>query len=202
MAGETSDQFFCYPAGLPSSVLQCCGFHDDPNSNPCDLLTVPDFGVSSWCPTGDCISDCQNLTSLYYLPVSFDPSQGDQAMFFYNACLNLPTVYGFFKQGLLSAAYNGSLSGYFPDTVSVEALQTITSAVTHCLITTCDQSRDSQACTELCSPSNLLINSTTPSFNGVSECLYFLCTDYNGHGGVPYANSDIVGIGVRQKSRS
>ena len=194
MAGRQSpDPFYCKWSQIPEEDIECCSLSSNSSIYPCSLLTPE----KSWCLTGDCIQDCQNLTSLYYLPANFEGAGYTTAEDLYNDCLNLPTVYGYFKQGLLPANYTDSISRYFPPTISDTDLQGITSSVTHCLITTCDNARDHGACNSLCPPVQLLINSTTPSFDGVSNCLQTLCNGIgSGFDGLPYANSDIVGIGV------
>ena len=197
MDNSPQDSLFCIYAGIEVDSKACCRFHDSPQSYPCNYLNGLD-----WYQSGNCVQDCQSLDLLYNLPVLFDSTQSTATVNLYNTCLNLPLVLGYLKQGLhplgsVATDYSQSLEHYFPLGTTDTELQNITSAVTHCLINSCDQARDTAACFTACSPANLLVNSTTPSFDGVSACLGILCANDNNV--LPYANSDIIGIGVCHK---
>lgn len=190
MSASGKDPFFCVNAG--SIEILCCGLHDSPDSYPCNILNSSSF-ANDVCPSLNCVNDCQNLDALYGYSPLFGAIEPQRTSNLYNLCLNLPVVYDYFKQGILDPAYSQFFENNVPLGATRSDLQGITSAVTHCLLGTCDQARDSTACSSKCSPVAMLINSTTPSFQGVSDCLETLCA---GSRSLPYANSDIIGIGV------
>jgi hypothetical protein len=49
-------------------------------------------------------------------------------------------------------------------------------------------------CREPCSSVNMLINNTSPNIEGINKCLFSLCE--GGFNSLPYADADVVGIGV------
>ena len=71
----------------------------------------------------------------------------------------------------------------------------VTSAVTDCLSSTCRNSRGKDDCYDsYCSPAMLLANSTTPNITAINRCLHKLC--HSGDDALPYADADVIGIGV------
>lgn len=185
------DAWFCSEPGLTFNSSQCCRLHDA--SDSCTFFR----DVPSFCDDGSCVRACQDVGRLYTAPLTSETTKSPDINLF-TICLNLPSVIGYFRQGLLPLGagedgYAQSVHQSFPVNTTDAELQNVTSAVTHCLVSSCDQARDATTCSHACSPASLLINSTTPSVSGLSSCLSTLCRSV---GGLPYANSDVLGIGV------
>ncbi|KAI1618604.1 hypothetical protein EDD37DRAFT_274140 [Exophiala viscosa] len=109
-------------------------------------------------------------------------------------CVALPALYGYHLQGLIPSDVMSQISPALSN-ATVTDMMNIVDATTHCLLSTCDQARNSSICEADCSPTSLLVNSTTPSMEGISKCLSTLC----GGSLAPallFANADIAGIGV------
>lgn len=194
-----TDAFYCYPLGSPDSI-RCCTLESvstDTNSL-CDLDIYPDLVTSSPCSTGDCVHDCQDLDLLYSLYTSISKTGSLLNVELYSFCVGIPNMYAYLNQGLMPPNVTDKITKLLP-AVTQDDLLNITNSLTHCLIGTCDQARDSTACRQPCSPASLLVNSFTPSIRGISHCMEALChTDWSLPitSSLPFANSDIAGIGV------
>lgn len=85
-----------------------------------------------------------------------------------------------------------SAQSFIPPSTEYD-LQMVSNDVSRRLSETCEKSTDSSRCTWECSPAQLLLNSTTPRLAGPYQCLKTIC---QGGIGLPFANQDVVGIGV------
>lgn len=186
-----ADATVCFWLGDPNNPL-CCSFSSDGLSSSCFNWTDPDY---IQCPSGDCLHDCKNV-SLLYQPPSMDANGGSN----YDVCLGLPVLYGYHTQDLIPSNVMSQINPSLSNATSND-MMAITDAVTHCLLSTCDQARDSSICKAACSSTSLLINSTTPSMEGINACLVTLCGSSPLTSALPFANADIAGIGVSDHDR-
>ncbi|KAF2678340.1 hypothetical protein K458DRAFT_423276 [Lentithecium fluviatile CBS 122367] len=148
------------------------------------------------CPNGDCMVDCANVTNIYQSILQNKAYEGDGSgpIRRYRTCANVPAVAGYLEQGILNENIKSTIGNFEPNNAPDEGLKAVTSAVTECLTFTCRNARNKTDCKEPCSAVNMLINNTMPNIEGVNDCLSSLCKgDYNS---LPYAEADIVGIGV------
>ncbi len=177
---SSPDAFFCqfklFEGCLSASQFVSLGFHNV-------------------CPSGNCLKDCSaagtmfsNITQNLAEEFSYTDTPP-----LYAICLAAPSMARSIHNGLIPEAEANVLRPYFPSVDEV-ALQIVASTTTHCLTSTCDQSRelDSIRCDSLCTTS-MLINSSTPSLPGVNNCLAELCSSDEA---IPFANQDVIGIGV------
>jgi hypothetical protein len=197
LMANLSNFIFCGDIGLDRTVASpgCCYLNDQSDS-ACSIifgegLSTPTI-FTEYCPSGNCVHDCQNLTLLYTASGSYET---DGPIEQYWTCANLPAIAQFYQKGLLMANNSEYVGQFVPANSSSESLQNITAAVIQCLTDTCSSARHSQTCANACSPVKLLTNSTMPNLDGISNCLFTLCN--SGYDSVPFANTDIAGIGVR-----
>lgn len=115
----------------------------------------------------------------------------------FSVCANAPNMARYLSQGRLEPDILEEVEQYISRNASEDSLKSITSAVTDCLTATCRNARNNTRCQRECAGTKLLSNSSTPNLTGVDQCLDLLCT---GEGFVydslPYADSDVIGIGV------
>ena len=196
MADSLAKALFCDNIGSTGSNLHCC-YIDKQNASVCYdnfKTSSPTFSVG--CDNSSCTSKCQNPTWLYRSDNQDDASSGNirgPAQRF-QTCANVPTMAKFADQDALSDKIASLVGRHIPLNVPDANLSKVTTVVTECLTQTCKASRNHGACAVPCSPVKMLTSSTTPNLGGVNECLNTLCT--GGYGSLPYANPDVVGIGV------
>ncbi|KAF2491244.1 hypothetical protein BU16DRAFT_621842 [Lophium mytilinum] len=179
-----------------TSDLECC-YLNDQNSSVCQRNFGAGSGTfSGGCNlTGNCIADCQSTEVLYssvaqlsaYGGTGFGPIRR------FATCVNIPAMAGYSSHKLLGNLAS-VIDPHLPQNRTNADLSGVTSAVTECLTQTCRASRNKKACINSCAPVNLLTNSTTPNIEGVNDCLHTLC--HGGYDSLPYADADIIGIGV------
>ncbi|KAF2465397.1 uncharacterized protein BDR25DRAFT_345978 [Lindgomyces ingoldianus] len=197
MAGVRSDSLYCDSIGnTTSDKLHCC-YLDDQGASICQENFSPTAATfSGGCTNGDCITDCQNLTLLYSSLLQNDPFEGNglAPKRRYLTCANVPNIASYYSNGLLEPNISSSLMPYFSRNTTDGDLRRITTSVTGCLTSTCRAARNRTLCTGVCSPVNLLTNSTNPNLRGLNECFNTLCTGR--YSSLPYADADVIGIGV------
>ncbi|ORX96513.1 hypothetical protein BCR34DRAFT_578638 [Clohesyomyces aquaticus] len=197
MADHRSDALYCKDIGnTTSSNLPCCYLSNQTASLCQESFAKGTPTFSNGCETGDCIADCRNLTLLYSSLVEETAFHGNGAgpKRRYLTCANIPSIAGYYSAGMLDPEVEASLAPYFPRNASTTELKGIAGSITGCLTSTCRAARNRSVCVDVCAPVNLLTNSTHPSLKGVNDCLNTLCTgQYNS---LPYADADVVGIGV------
>lgn len=163
-----------------------------------DHFLAADF--ESICPSGDCQTECLNLTQVFTasaadLGGSSDGNRNDIPVTLFGICSNLA-----------NATNSASLSGdsrvqsFFPDTLTElnTGVELISSNLTTCLATTCDMTRKPYECADWCRPENLLQSPTLLNIStGIYDCTYRLCSNTCG---LPYADQDVFGVGVGHTS--
>ncbi|KAI0023235.1 hypothetical protein F4780DRAFT_777015 [Xylariomycetidae sp. FL0641] len=190
-----------------NSTLHCCT-PQDLGSAACEAVFAPEPGeqgiLDPGClPANTCNTDeglldtCQNTAAIY---TSFQQhgaleKNGTGPISRYAACVNVPSISRSLSAGLLPSNYSEAVSQYDLLNASDGALKNITLAVTDCLSSTCKVARNHTDCyQDLCAPTNLLVNNTTPNLAAIDRCLSWLC--HSGFAALPYADTDIVGVGV------
>jgi len=192
MSNYTAEPIFCDNIGN-GTKLQCCSL-DNQSSTKCQEIFAPGT-VTLRYPAGDWIANCQN-TSLLYNSLLQENQTGNSLELFrrYNTCANVPAIARYLSQGVLSPNISSSVVSSISQKPTTSDLRNITSAVTDCLTQTCRNSRQSSRCYDRCLPVRLIANSTAPNIEGVTDCLYTLCTGNSKS--LPYADPDVIGIGV------
>lgn len=193
---DLTNALFCDNVGKTFSDLRCCYINNQ--TSPRCRIDFNETGTtfSGGCDDGDCISQCQNTTLLFFSQSQVEASTGNgrAPIQRFRTCVNVPRMAGFASNRLLSDDIASLVGRHIPSNVLVGGLRNVTNAVTECLTQTCKASRRRRACSRDCSAVNMLINSTMPDIRGVNQCLNTLCTsDYNA---LPFADADVVGIGV------
>ncbi|KAH8728544.1 hypothetical protein GQ44DRAFT_769508 [Phaeosphaeriaceae sp. PMI808] len=196
MTSPSVNALFCDNIGKTSSDVRCC-YIDNQTAPICRQnfnASGPIF--SGGCNNGNCILQCQNPKWLYKSDSQDDPSTGNgQAPIQrFRTCANVPAIAGFAAQGSLSEEIASLVGRHVPFDAPAASLRSVTSVVTECLTQTCKASRNQRACSGACSAVNMLKSSTIPDIGGVNECLNKLCT--GNYDSLPYADADVVGIGV------
>lgn len=198
MSLTSLDPIACLEVGSNFSNLSCC-YSNNLTSAAChDIFSGTNNTLSQGCQySDDCISDCGNKTLLYTSLVQDNPGSGNGKgpVTRYQACVNLPSIVRHSKFGQLSQNFVTEFEKYtMPNTTELQ-LQSVTSTITDCLSSTCRHSRRSGLCyDEFCSPVKLLTNSSSPNVTAINQCLHTLCS--GGFKSLPFADADIVGIGV------
>jgi hypothetical protein len=187
---------YCDSIGLNPTTLPCCQANNQ-SASACRSNFGPNNQTFTHvCLSGDCISDCRNVSLLYSSAIQDLAyfGNGQASIRRYEACANVPAMAGYLSAGILSPFISSSISPYISQNASNDGLKSVTLAVTECLTSTCSNARNRGRCKEQCSAVNLLINSTTPNVEGLNACLHNLCT--GGYKSLPYADADVIGIGV------
>ncbi|KAJ4295620.1 hypothetical protein N0V90_007633 [Kalmusia sp. IMI 367209] len=146
--------------------------------------------------SGDCLKDCSNVTNIYQSIAQVDPydGNGQGPIRRYLTCANVPNMAGYLSQKVIGDNITSIIANNISTEATDDQLKKVTFAVTECLTSTCRNARHKAECRDKCSPVNLLINNTTPDVQGLNNCLNSLCT--GGYDALPYADADVVGIGV------
>ncbi|KAF2264652.1 hypothetical protein CC78DRAFT_616570 [Lojkania enalia] len=190
------DLLYCDNVGNTTSNLRCC-YNSQQGAPICqENFNTKDPPFLGGCTGGNCILSCQNRALLYSSEQQENPYMGNGVAPIrrYLTCVNLPAVAGYYSQDVLTSGIKDTIGPFIPNNTSSDDLKGITLAVTECLTFTCRNARDRAECQAKCSAVNLLTNNTSPNLEGVNGCLESLCTgDYKS---LPFADADIVGIGV------
>ncbi|KIX04569.1 uncharacterized protein Z518_05439 [Rhinocladiella mackenziei CBS 650.93] len=161
-----------------------------------NTFATSDFDVL--CPSHDCVKDCQNYTRLFeevpYLITesleTYGKSVDGQApnITLFGVCSNLANVYA----GIASDTEAVSKQSYFPLS-SQEDVGPVSMTLASCLASTCDYSRESQNCISACNLDVLYSGGSATNLTAVTGCLSLICGNTCG---LPYANQDVMGVGV------
>jgi hypothetical protein len=159
-----------------------------------------DANFEALCPSGDCVRDCQNYPRLFeevpsLIPDSFQTygkSINNQTGFpnttLFGVCSNLDNIY----DAISTQVVNDAVGAYFPQS-SRNGIVQVSSSLATCLTSTCDASREPQNCIAACNMTLLYSTGATTNLTAVAGCLKLLCGNTCG---LPYANQDIMGVGV------
>lgn len=160
-----------------------------------------DAGFDNICPSKNCLDDCKNLTQVFLassgmLNYNTATDAKDVPVSLFGICSNLANV-----TALVEDSDNATLKSYFtnPSTGlgADDDIGLITSNLTMCLVDTCDTTRNPSECRQVCRPEHLLQSQDTLSISpGIYQCAHQLCQSTCG---LPYADQDVFGIGVRFK---
>lgn len=203
------------PTSTRTSATTSSGKLSNPTVSPVYHQIIKDGAVANltWnhfshsvfdelCPSHDCVQDCQNYTRLFeevpYLITepfstygkSFDNQPPSITLF--GVCSNLVTIY----EGISSDTDAASQQSYFPAS-SANDTGGVSSTIASCLASTCDYSRESTNCISACNMTVLYSEGSTTNVTAVTECLSLLCGNTCG---LPYANQDVMGVGVSSES--
>lgn len=190
----------CYNPGLAPQEQLCC-YSNNQTQHPCQTFIGPNPGdtiLASACPSGNCLKDCQNPMTLYGGVTTEDSILNTDTIMMYMACVAVPAIAGYEANDILLPDQATTVRQFIPpEDATEDNLRGVTATVTECLTQTCLAARNGSLCyDQYCAPTKLLINGTMPNQTAISQCLYTLCS--NGLEVVPFANSDIIGIGVSQ----
>lgn len=153
--------------------------------------------------SSDCISDCADKTLLYTSFSQEDPDNGNGRgpVNRYQACVNLPSIVRYSLSDQFLQDFATEFEKYTAPNTTDLKLQEVTSTVTDCLSSTCRNSRRPNRCYDNhCSPVRLLANSSSPNITAIDECMVTLCS--GGFKSLPFADADIVGVGVSLRNYS
>jgi hypothetical protein len=185
-------------------VDKIVGIYDTANLtviNDEDFLAAP---FDRLCPSGDCIMDCQNMTRVFQaLPSGIQADRqtygrkgGNSSITLFGVCTNL----GQASSIIPSSSQNKILEPFFrtKDSTSTNVTK-VTTKIASCYASTCDLTREPYKCKEACAVDNFLGNPSRLNFNfannntGSLACISRLCDNTCG---LPYANQDVLGVGV------
>ncbi|KAK0631174.1 hypothetical protein B0T17DRAFT_530312 [Bombardia bombarda] len=171
---------------------------------------------SELCPSGSCITDCQDYPRLFSSIPSgidesasvygrLDPVTGKLDVTFFGICSNLgnATLLAL-AQDPSSAVYaaflgsNAITAGVAESSANVNNdVVRVASSIATCFASTCEQTRDPNVCRNACSAQQLLgaaeIGSSLDIRGNMGVCVQQLCDNTCG---LPYADQDVLGIGV------
>lgn len=187
---------FCDNIGDETSDLRCC-FPGDQSVPACrDNLKAGADTFESAFQHHHPVEYCQKPAFIYFSKSQNDGLRGNGGLpkVRFSTCVNVPNMARYLDQNALEPNISSQVGAYVSNNASIEDLKHVTAAVTDCLTATCRNARDKSKCKYTCSGVNLLINSTTPNITGIDECLGTLCQ--GGYKSLPYADPDVVGIGV------
>jgi len=196
MDNSSGNAVACIDIGSGATGLSCCHVHNQSDPTCQDIFSQQDGLLQKGCQSDHCVADCQNARILYSSLVQTNLNgSGQVPIARYAACVNVPAIFRSLSQGALTPNFSSAAQQYVSTNITENSLQNITSTVTDCLSSTCRNSRNSDLCYDnYCSPVKLLANSTTPNITAINGCLNQLC--YSGFSALPYADADVVGIGV------
>ncbi len=187
-ASTTLDQFYCQ--NTRDDRLSC--------------LSLPQFATSNFdqlCPSGNCLEACGHLERLYgVIPLGIQvqadnfglPTRIPDMITLYGICLGYANISRALDSGIVPQKEAGTLRPLFPSNAEGD-LQRVSDGASRCLSETCERAANRSECAWECSPAQLLLNSTTPRLSGPYQCLKTIC---KGSTGLPFANQDVVGVGV------
>ncbi|KXX74222.1 hypothetical protein MMYC01_208845 [Madurella mycetomatis] len=205
-----NDFIACGPLGnftslsSPVSSDACCRLSDQ-NSTTCRRMFAPRGGIldrACLVSPEECrlFNRCRTPATLY-TSAEQNNQMGDGSLLVarYTACANIPGLATLSSQGLLAPYIYQAAQKHLqfgPDEPELQyALQQITLSVTDCLSSTCRSARRNSDCYDhVCSPVDLISNRTLPDVGGINDCLFNFCSA--GTDALPWADADIVGIGV------
>jgi len=184
--------------------VACCFANNQNDTTYKEIFSSEPPGIiQTGCPTGNCIADCHNLTQLYGSLLQDDmsgPGTGPRLRF--STCVSVPGIARAITGGYLVPEFTDLAHRLIPmpgGAANIDGLRNVTASVTDCLATTCRNSRgdnlDDPSFDEFCSPIRLLINNTAPNITAINQCLSKLCS-MEKYGALPYADADVIGIGV------
>ncbi|TQW00943.1 hypothetical protein IF1G_00874 [Cordyceps javanica] len=166
-----------------------------------DFFSAP---FREYCPSGDCMKDCQNMTRVFAsLPGgvqsdarTYGRPRSKNAVSLFGVCTNLDHI----TEVLPTYKHMDKARGFFSVNPSAKTnISRVTSKVASCYASTCDLTREPDKCKEACAIDNFLAQPTRLNFNlqnnntGAMACISRLCDNTCG---LPYANQDVLGIGV------
>ncbi|KAF6799432.1 hypothetical protein CMUS01_15654 [Colletotrichum musicola] len=159
------------------------------------LLSTPFDDI---CPSGNCIADCKNVSRVFQgvpdgLKVEAEmygrldaDNKADVTLF--GTCSNLQYA------SMVAATHENSTFGNYFSVASAQDIALITSKMTTCFATTCEETRNPALCANACSATSLMASSTAFDFSrGVPDCILRLCDSTCA---LPYVDPDVLGIGV------
>ncbi|GAB1317208.1 hypothetical protein MFIFM68171_07418 [Madurella fahalii] len=188
----------------PVSREACCRLGDQ-YSPMCKRMFAPGSGLlDSACPGSPercrLFHRCRSPATLY-TSAEQNNQIGDGSLLLarYTACANIPALASLSSQRLLVPYIDQAVQKHLrlgPDESEFQyALEQITLFVTDCLASTCRRARGNGECySHVCSPLDLVTNKTHPNVGGINDCLFNFCSA--GTNALPWADADIVGIGV------
>lgn len=187
----------CYNPGEYRSP-PCC-YPDNLTQAECRAFIGPDQGntiLDLAFPGANYLAECQNVTKIYGEIINTPDQNNYHSIQRYMACVAVPALASYEANGFLPPSQSALVQQSIPrENATQDTLRNITAAVTECLTHTCQAARNKTFCySQSCAPTHLLINSTMPNQMAINECLLALCK--GGFDALPYADSDIIGIGV------
>jgi hypothetical protein len=180
----TAEQFFCQLTKkdircLSSSVFATQPFHE-------------------LCPSGNCYTDCQNLTRLYSpFPdgITFTDAVNygtPPSVTLWPLCAAIANITEAIENGTAPQEDADKFESYFNVSTLSDQLWA-SDAATHCWTDTSSAARNHSKCADAGTAVNLLESHYEPQIAGTRECIQCLCHDIDG---LPFADQDIMGIGV------
>jgi hypothetical protein len=193
MTLQSSDALYCNNIG--NKAFGCC-YASEQISQICRDIFLSNESWTRHVCTPHCLANCSDPAFIYGSKLQDNPDYGSGILPIqrYLGCVNVPNPAGYLRQELLEPSIRSQVEGHIPQNASSDSLKNVTYAVSDCLTATCRKSRKPDRCAYTCSGINLLINATTPNVVGLNDCMTMLCT--GGPDSLPYADADVVGIGV------
>ncbi|KAH8800409.1 hypothetical protein F5884DRAFT_550256 [Xylogone sp. PMI_703] len=195
MANSSITPIACTNLGSSFTNFSCC-YPNDQNNSICDKLFLPPGNLfQNGCPSGDCAAGCSDVTQIYTSQLQANlTGNGALPIARYMACANLPSIASYVNHKVLSKNITQSVQPWIDLNTSDSSLESVTLAVTDCLSSTCERSRNATLCYDYCSPVKLLRNSTSPNLENINACLDQMCS--HPIRSLPWADADVIGIGV------
>lgn len=187
---------YCENIGSTNGTLNCC-YPDDQASPTCRRIFAANATTFSMgCLAGNCIRGCQKDANIYKSLVQdgYLGADGRGPIRRFQICSNVPAMAGYLSHQALEQDIASSIANNISSNATGDEMSNVTSAITDCLTQTCWHARRQRGCSEPCSAVNMLVNSTIPNVQGINDCLLSLCS--TGYDALPYADADVVGIGV------
>lgn len=138
--------------------------------------------TSNFCGTGNCVQSCQDPNELFN---GISPAPFGVCLLFANVSRMLP------NRAIWTQHQASQLASFGFTDQSDRDFESIARVLTTCLTDACSENPNAKHCTRPCSTKGLLINSSTPSFGGVSDCLQQVCAQ-----DLTFADFDLAGVGV------
>ncbi|KAI9698130.1 MAG: hypothetical protein M1836_004132 [Candelina mexicana] len=180
----TKDQFFCQLTKRDVRCLNSTQFANQP--------------FHELCPSGNCLTDCQDLKRLY-TPLPDKITFTNQSAYgtppnvtLWPLCAGLANISLAIAKEIPPLEDLRKFEQYFANPNETDYLA-VAAASVQCWSDTCAHSRNPEICTRQCAPVNLLQSRTNPQLAGTRECIKATCPKIDG---LPFANQDIIGVGV------